>query len=380
MHAEPTKHRLHALCPYFAMFPHTFVRDQILSHTFPGDIVLDPFSGRGTAVLESLLLGRQAIGIDINPVAACVTGAKAHTPDVCVILSRLHNLEDGFKTTDIQQLREEGDALPSFFRHAFHRTTLHQILFLRRHLDWKHDEVDCFICALALGSLHGEMDKSPSYFSNQMPRTISTKPDYSVRYWQTHHLVAPERNAFAILRERAKFRLKDGRPSLKGVAVLGDARNASGLLANFRGRVKAVVTSPPYLDITNYEEDQWLRLWFLGNAPWPTYSQISRDDRHTTSDSYWRFLAEAWQGVAPLLGTAATIVCRIGAKKAQVGALGRNLSATILSAFPKAFLWNEPRVSLFARRQTDSFRPGSKGCGFEVDFVFRTGYHTARGS
>jgi DNA modification methylase len=74
------KHPLHALCPYFAMFPADFVLDQLLAYSRPGDLVFDPFSGRGTTVLESLLNNRRVIALDINPVAACVSGAKADVP------------------------------------------------------------------------------------------------------------------------------------------------------------------------------------------------------------------------------------------------------------------------------------------------------------
>lgn len=37
------------------------------------------------------------------------------------------------------------------------------------------------------------------------------------------------------------------------------------------GSVRCVITSPPYLDVTNFEEDQWLRLWFQGGPPKPTW-------------------------------------------------------------------------------------------------------------
>ena len=62
------------------MFPPDFVDRYVLAYTEPNDIVFDPFSGRGTAVFQSLLLGRLAYGIDINPVAACVSWAKADPP------------------------------------------------------------------------------------------------------------------------------------------------------------------------------------------------------------------------------------------------------------------------------------------------------------
>ncbi len=354
------------------MFPHTFARDHVLAHTGPGDVVYDPFSGRGTSLLESLLLGRTGLASDINPVAVCVTGAKALVPSLSQIEARLQGLEQGYRAANRKELDEERRGLPLFFGHAFHYMTLRELLFIRRHLKWELDDTDRFIAALTLGSLHGEMEKSPSYFSNQMPRTISTKPDYSVRYWEQHGLRPHRRKVFAILKGRAEFRLQDGRPTSQGVVIHADVRDSSRQLDSWRGSVSAVITSPPYLDVTNFEEDQWLRLWFLGGPPRPTYRRVSRDDRHSNPEAYWEFLAEAWRGMASLLGIGAVIVCRIGGKKQRPDTLARGLLATIRSAIPSAELVYGPATSAPVQRQTDNFRPGTAGCGLEADFVFRT--------
>jgi hypothetical protein len=102
------------------MFPHTFVQNYLFALTHAGDVILDPFSGRGTTLLESLLLDRKALAVDINPVAACVTGAEAHVPALPAIESRLDELERHCKETDWRTVDEERRALPSFFTHAFH--------------------------------------------------------------------------------------------------------------------------------------------------------------------------------------------------------------------------------------------------------------------
>ena len=47
--------------PYYAMFPTHFADGVIAQHTSPGDIVLDPFAGRGTAVFSAAHQGRQGI-------------------------------------------------------------------------------------------------------------------------------------------------------------------------------------------------------------------------------------------------------------------------------------------------------------------------------
>src|SRR6266581_2292171 len=89
------RHRFHSICPYFAMFPEAFVRRNLLAWSQRGDIVLDPFSGRGTTVFESLLNGRRSLGCDTNPVAVCLSKAKADPPGLEEVLERLAVLERG---------------------------------------------------------------------------------------------------------------------------------------------------------------------------------------------------------------------------------------------------------------------------------------------
>ena len=203
--------------------------------------------------------------------AACITGAKARVPSLGAVNSRLDELRSALQTSPLGEVDAERRALPPFFGKAFHYWTLREILFLRENLDWQEDDTDRFIAALALGSLHGEMDRSQSYFSNQMPRTISTKPNYSIRYWRKRGLVAKRKRVFDLLSKRAHLRLGKGRPHGHGVSVRRDVRSLGRVLLPWEQAVQLVVTSPPYLDVTNFEEDQWLRLWFLGGAPAPTH-------------------------------------------------------------------------------------------------------------
>lgn len=44
-------------------------RNLILRYSQPGDLILDQFAGGGTTLIETKLLGRDAIGIDVNPTA-----------------------------------------------------------------------------------------------------------------------------------------------------------------------------------------------------------------------------------------------------------------------------------------------------------------------
>jgi hypothetical protein len=359
------RHRFHSICPYFAMFPEAFVRRNVLAWSQRGDIVLDPFSGRGTTVFESLLNGRRSLGCDTNPVAVCLSKAKADAPTREEVLERLVLLERGCDrfTSKAPEMSDE------FFKLCFHEKTLQQLLFLKKQLDWRGGRIDRFISALALGCLHGESHRTELCFSNRMPRTISTKPAYSVRWWQARRCLPPERDVFSILRTCTEYRYQSGRPPLKGRVVEGDVRRAATLLRPYRDRVKLVITSPPYLDITDYHEDQWLRLWFLGGARKPISGQ-GKDDRHRRVEAYWQFLREAWNGIAPLLQSSAQVVIRIGGTRLGEEQLRSGLLESLNSTGRK-FRLMESRTTFVKNGQRRIFQTGSHKASVEHDFRFK---------
>ena len=47
--------------------------------TAPGDVVYDPFMGRGTTPLQAALMGRGAVGSDINPLSAALVRPATNT-------------------------------------------------------------------------------------------------------------------------------------------------------------------------------------------------------------------------------------------------------------------------------------------------------------
>src|SRR5512143_729612 len=69
-------HSLHPMCSYLASFPAALPHAFIARYTRPGDVVLDPFSGRGTTPLQAAAEGRIGVGNDLNPLAQVLTAAK----------------------------------------------------------------------------------------------------------------------------------------------------------------------------------------------------------------------------------------------------------------------------------------------------------------
>jgi hypothetical protein len=66
----------HNFYRYPARFSPILVRAAVEAFTAPGDLVLDPFMGGGTTLVEALALGRQALGTDISSLATFVSEVK----------------------------------------------------------------------------------------------------------------------------------------------------------------------------------------------------------------------------------------------------------------------------------------------------------------
>jgi hypothetical protein len=67
----------HTFYRYPARFSPSFARAAIVSYTRPGDVVLDPFVGGGTTVVEAAALGRIGIGNDISSLATFLSTVKS---------------------------------------------------------------------------------------------------------------------------------------------------------------------------------------------------------------------------------------------------------------------------------------------------------------
>lgn len=73
---SPVSGFTHNFYRYPARFSPKLVRAAIQAFSEPGDLVLDPFVGGGTTLVEAMALGRHAIGTDISSLATFVSEVK----------------------------------------------------------------------------------------------------------------------------------------------------------------------------------------------------------------------------------------------------------------------------------------------------------------
>jgi len=73
---KDTAYITHGYHRYPAKFIPQIVSRLTEKYTNEGDLIVDPFGGCGTTLVESKVMGRPSVGVDINPVAVLITKAK----------------------------------------------------------------------------------------------------------------------------------------------------------------------------------------------------------------------------------------------------------------------------------------------------------------
>ena len=259
----------HSLCSYLGAFPPALASYFIKYFTDEGDLVFDPFAGRGTTLLEARILNREAVSSDLNPIALALNRAKAHYVNLEEIKIRLDQLEQSY---DYALFLPEAEGESDEIHLIYHPRTLAQLCFLRSVLLGSLEPVDQYLIGAILGIMHGGERKNGSsgYLSISMPNTFSMAPEYVRRFVQTKQLNREYRDVFQLLREKSERIFKNHAGTVSHASVFEcDAKTASSNsdLAQYLKKVDLVLTSPPYLGIVNYAKQNWIRSWFLKSNP-----------------------------------------------------------------------------------------------------------------
>jgi hypothetical protein len=224
--------------------------------TAPGDAVYDPFMGRGTTPVQAALMGRQPIGNDINPLSTLLTRPRLAPPGLADVARRLDRINWDQATFDDPEL------LAFYSERTLRRIcALRNWLIERAPLDSAPDPVDDWIRMVAINRLTGH---SPGFFSvytlppNQAVSAVSQRK-INERRGQT----PPDRDIKKLILKKSASLLSDGLMRLHPPALLttGPAESTPAIGS---GSVQLVVTSPPFLDVVQYADDNWLRSWFAG--------------------------------------------------------------------------------------------------------------------
>jgi len=249
--------------------------------TSPGDVVYDPFSGRGTTCVEAALSGRTVIANDVNPVSAILSRPRLSVPSIEHVEQRL--LKIPYKKT----VRSDID-LSMFYDPA----TESEIVSLKNYLESQRksgseNSVDEWIRMVATNRLTGH---SPGFFS------VYTFPPNQAVSADAQRKINKQRGQTPVYKNTKDLILRKSKQLLRGLAPQQiDALRSASHTARFLccdarstfeiepETVQLTVTSPPFLDVVQYADDNWLRCWF-NSIP---LSEISQRISMTSTIEQW---------------------------------------------------------------------------------------------
>jgi len=287
------------------MFPLDFPLNILKQRARAGDLVLDPFCGRGTTNFAARLLGLRSLGVDSSPVAAAITAAKLVVTTVDDILVEARRI--------LTERQARNVPASEFWKWAFHPTVLDALCrFREAFLEDCTTDARIALRGILLGALHGPRQKRfPSYLSNQCPRTYAPKPAYATRFWQERGLVPEPVDVLAVIERRAK-RYYATSCNITGSVRLADSRDAEALQPETpHTRFDWVITSPPYYGMRTYIPDQWLRNWFVGGPDVVDYSNCDQVV-HSSPETFAADLRQVWRNAANVCSDDARMVIRFG--------------------------------------------------------------------
>jgi hypothetical protein len=229
--------------------------------TRPGDVVYDPFSGRGTTAIEAGISGRCVCANDANPLSRIMTCPRFFPPTQEEVALRLETIPREGNRAEID--------LSMFYEPATEReiVALREYLLARRD-DGTEDAIDRWIAMVATNRLTGH---SPGFFSvytlppnqavsQESQRKINQKRMQAPAYRDTHRIILKKtKSLLSTLTETERQNLNRAGETAR--FFTGDA-SATPLIPELS--VQLTVTSPPFLDIVQYKQDNWLRCWFAG--------------------------------------------------------------------------------------------------------------------
>ena len=233
--------------------------------TEPGDVVYDPFMGRGTTPIEAALLGRVPWANDANPLSLVMTRPRLHPPSLAQVDARLRDIT----------LDDPADT-PNDLLAFYHPATLRCISSIKKYLSSPpqnrragcRGRLDC----------HGVAQPAHRPLSRLLFCLYHAAQPGCIRAIPAQDQRAPPADPAPA--RRSQDHPQETRQLLGDVddaaretldRVSGQARLLSGP-AHETPQIKSnsvalVVTSPPFLNVVQYAADNWLRCWFLGIDP-----------------------------------------------------------------------------------------------------------------
>lgn len=277
---KPFDRLTHYLFRFPAKFHPPVVKFLLERYTNVGDWVLDPFCGSGSMMVEAAILGRHAVGSDVDPVATYISQVKTHRYNV----ERLRNssamisdLLTSFRRTDDEYIVRQFQDISSSEFMEFARNNCSWIPDIPNILHWfrKYVVVDLVQIKRVISSAPIPETHRQFFllcFASIIRASSNADPVPVSGLEVTSYMKLRDRRGRVV----DSFRLFDRAVSraLSGVSQFREKmdasfrvstvrRDARALPSRFGTRFDAIITSPPYHNAVDYYRRHKLEMFWL---------------------------------------------------------------------------------------------------------------------
>jgi len=261
----------HSFHPYPAKFIPQIPRNIIDLLSDVGDKILDPFCGSGTSLVEAILLDRNAVGVDINPLSSLIAKVKA-TPipeiklrELNQILSKIGEDAANFFIASFEyeiMSAKFNQVIPTFpkLRFWFKDFVIIEAALIKHHILMASDEDIRDLLMVTFSSILVTISKQDS-------DTRYTRREKNIKEGDTIRLFI--RKAKEMANKMIAFSLIA--PSRRPEIITADAQDVGSYIEP--NSVDLVVTSPPYPNAYSYHLYHRNRMFWLDMDPYPVKKQ-----------------------------------------------------------------------------------------------------------
>jgi DNA modification methylase len=260
-----TLYATHGLHSYAAKCPPQLARFGIETYSHPGDTILDPMMGSGTTLVEARLLGRNAIGYDIDPLACLIAEVKCHSlTDQSIeagfnsIIEKTNNDLTLRKAKSPSEIAANPIKLPEFFNRDYWfaddvATTLALLSYNIKKADVTEDVRDFFWVAfsaiiltkVSVANARDIIHSRHHFYLHESP------PDVLTKFSERVHRMRKQMGDFRGLCQQF--------PNTKIIVQQADARK----LPLSKESIDLVFTSPPYATALDYPRAHFLAIGWM---------------------------------------------------------------------------------------------------------------------
>ncbi len=241
--------------------------------TKKGDTVLDPFCGSGTTLVESLLFGANAVGIDINPLAFLIARAKVKSMTLSEDeLMTIHNAFAGIQENSdwekikIEDCNKELDT--NYLKNWFPENNLKKVIFIRKIIrNLPNESIRLFSEVLLSNLLRKFSFQEPCQL--RIRRRTDNPPENLIETFKKN--LDEQVEYLGKFQSIGRFELNS-----KVENYLGDVRTLTNSANLQKNSIDVVITSPPYATALPYVDTDRLSLFAFGLTNKNSFKQLEQ--------------------------------------------------------------------------------------------------------